>query len=125
MKNTVLLLFGFLIPLCAAYPAANELISDTTHQIEVAQLLFGPPTHEYPLDGEMTEKKLRCIPDNMKNEGINTILIAGGWGEKIYYLLEILKDPSKTDCYAMTFEMAAERNMQVALSGIYYTYLVR
>jgi len=93
-----------------------------THQIEISPLLLGPPTHEYPSEGKMTEKKLSRILDNMKNDGINTVLIVGGFGEKAYYPSKVLKEPSKKDWYAITFEMARERNMQVGLSGISYTY---
>ncbi len=101
--------------------ASDDYKSDI-HRIEIAPLFFGPPTHEYPYEDNMTENKLESIFDNMKIDGINTVLLLGGWGEKIYYPSEILKNPSKTDWYAIAFEMALERNMKVILSGVYYTY---
>jgi len=93
-----------------------------THRIEISPLLLGPPTHEYPSEEQMTEEKLSRILDNMKNDGFNTVLIVGGYGEKAYYPSKILKEPSRKDWYAITFELALERNMQVGLSGVSYTY---
>jgi len=93
-----------------------------THRIEISPLLLGPPTHEYPSEEKMTEEKLSRILDNMKNDGFNTVLIVGGFGEKAYFPSKVLKDPTSKDWYAITFEMALERNMQVGLSGVAYTY---
>ncbi len=90
--------------------------------ITITPLFFGPPTHEYPFDGEMTEGELKTIFDNMKKDGIKMVLLIGGWGEKIYYPSKILKEPTKTDWYRIAFEMALERNIQVVMSGVYYTY---
>ena len=95
----------------------------SVHQIEITPLFFGPPTHEYPFKEEMTVDKLRTMFDNMKLDGINTVLLMGGWGEKVYFPSKILKDSSKIDWYEIAFKMAQERRMQVGNSGIYYTYL--
>jgi hypothetical protein len=99
-----------------------QKLTKESHRIEISPLFFGPPTHEYPFEEEMTEEKLSRILDNMKNDGFNTVLIVGSIGEKAYYPSKVLKDPCKIDWYNITFEMALERNMQVALSGISYTY---
>ncbi|RKX45173.1 MAG: hypothetical protein DRP64_05115 [Verrucomicrobia bacterium] len=93
-----------------------------THRIEIAPLFFGPPTHEYPFDGEMTEERLGAIFDNMKRDRINMVLLLGGWGEKTYFPSKVLKEPSRIDWYEIAFKMAQQRNMQVVLSGVYYTY---
>jgi len=93
-----------------------------TRRIEIAPLFFGPPTHEYPFDGEMTEERLDAIFDNMKHDRINMVLLLGGWGEKTYFPSKVLKEPSKVDWYEIAFKMAQQRNMQVVLPGVYYTY---
>jgi len=123
MKFKMLFLIGlsFLYMTAGVYASSSELVSDT-NRITISPLFFGPPTHEYPFEEEMTQEKLSRILDNMKNDGINTILIVGNSGEKTYYPSTILKEPSKIDWYAITFEMALERNMQVGLSGVSYTY---
>ncbi|MEN8201182.1 MAG: DUF4434 domain-containing protein [Bacteroidota bacterium] len=96
--------------------------AEEIHPLEIAPLFFGPPTHEYPFQGEMTEEKLARILDNMQEDGINMVLFLGGWGEKVYYPSEILKEPCSTDWYEIAFRMTAERNMEVVLPGVYYTY---
>jgi len=115
MKKMIPILFAWAVH-------SNVAVASGTHRIEVSPLFFGPPTHEYPFEGKMTEQKLGRILDNMEEDGIKMLLICGGWGETVYYPSEVLKNPSVTDWYAMAFEMALERNMQVALSGISYTY---
>jgi hypothetical protein len=123
MKQQKMILFGlsFLLMTAGVYASGSELVSDT-NRITISPLFFGPPTHEYPFEEEMTPEKLSRILDNMKSDGIKTVLIVGNSGEKTYYPSEILKEPSKIDWYAMAFEMALERNMQVGLSGVSYTY---
>lgn len=90
--------------------------------ITIAPLFFGTPTPEYLFDGEMTKRELETIFNNMKKDGIKMVLLMGGWGDKIYYPSKILKEPSKTDWYRIAFEMALEREMQVILPGVHYTY---
>ena len=123
MKNRILFVFGlwFCLIFSGVYASGDVFVSDT-NRITISPLFFGPPTHEYPFEEEMTEEKLSLILDNMKNDGIKTVLLVGNSGEKTYYPSEILKEPSKKDWYAITFEMALERNMQVGLSGVSYTY---
>jgi hypothetical protein len=102
--------------------ATTDDLRTKAHPIEVSPLFFGPPTHEYPFESEMTEQKLGIILDNMKMDGIKMVLIMPGWGEKVYYPSKILKKPCKNDWIELAFRMAGERGIQVVLSGIPYTY---
>ncbi len=122
MKPSKFYLFLGLLFIHAMVHSSGEIVSDT-NRLEISPLFFGPPTHEYPaFKEEMTEKELARILDNMQEDGINMVLFLGGWGEKVYYPSEILKEPSETDWYAIAFEMASQRNMKVVLPGVYYTY---
>ena len=112
---------GLILASQVSYADTDERIAEA-HPIEVAPLFFGPPTHEYPFESEMTEEKLETILDNMKIDGINMILILSGWGEKVYYPSKVLKEPSEVDWLDITFRMAEDRGMQIVLSGIPYTY---
>ncbi len=121
MKNVFLIIMSLLFSRMSLYSFGDKPISNT-HRIEISPLFFSAPTPEYPFEGEMTEKRLERILDNMKEDGINMVLIYGGWGETVDYPSKILKHPSKKDWYALAFKLALERNMQVVLSGIPYTY---
>jgi len=120
MRSRSSLLWGLILIHTMVYSSIGT--ASDTNRIEIAPLFFGPPTHEYPFEGEMTVDRLERIFDNMQEDGINIVLLLGGWGEKVYYPSKILKEPCQTDWYAIGFEMASERNMKVALPGVSYTY---
>ncbi len=77
MKHKILL-FGlsFILMTLTVYASGDKPVSDT-NRITISPLFFGPPTHEYPFEEEMTEEKLSRILDNMNIDGIETVLLVG------------------------------------------------
>lgn len=57
-----ILLFGlsFFLMTATVYASGDELVSDK-NRITISPLFFGPPTHEYPFEEEITEKRLSRI----------------------------------------------------------------
>ena len=93
--------------------------------INCTPIVFGKVTPEYvPLE-TWGEAKIERLFENMKKDGINLILLAGGVGDKVYFPSKILKSQCNYDCYGRMFDLAQKHGMQVILSGVQYTFYLQ
>jgi len=58
----------------------------------------------------------------MQKDGINRILLMGGFGEKVYFPSKILKNQLNYDGYGMFFDLADKHGIDVILAGVFYTF---
>ncbi len=86
--------------------------------IEITPLFLGTPTHEYSDFEPRTDEKLKTLFDDMSKDGINTVMLMGGWEETVFYPSKILKNPSKIDWYGKAFDLAEKYKMEVVNIGL-------
>ena len=90
--------------------------------INCTPIVFGKPTPEYfPLENWKPEE-VEALFDNMEKDGINLIVLSGGFGDKVYFPSKILHNQLDYDGYGKMFELAEKHGMDVMLSGVQYTY---
>jgi len=95
---------------------------DTLKHIHCTPVVFGEPEKGYfPLEN-WSHEEIEKLFENMQKDGINLIILMGGFGEKVYFPSKILKNQLDYDGYGMMFDLAGKHGIDVTLSGVSYTF---
>jgi len=96
--------------------------SNKLKHIHCTPVVFGEPEKGYfPLENWPHEQIVKLF-ENMQKDGINMIILMGGFGDKVYFPSKILKNQLDYDGYGMIFDLAAKHRIDVILSGVSYTF---